>query len=248
MEYEPVRGFNHGQAACLSNLELGETGITERGRLLAEIEFLTSHAAGPCVCVVTHARSSLSKVAELFRYVHFYAYNVEEAEYDPDAPSVAPFTGFENVTAETGELDKATMGRWGARDHEQTPLLLITGEESTDRLLAIHTQLKPNHALIKLTTLPPDFLSGRMLYPIHAGACARLCFLDAPRHAHARLCYPDVWAEELAYFHAILRGPGAYDNQAETWVLQTYARTVLAANPQNAWIPAEKIREALPAV
>ena len=247
MEYEPLRSFNHGEAGTLTNLPLGPPDITERGRLLAEIEFLTRHAEGPCVCVVTKARASLAKLAELFRYVHFYAFCGEAAEYDPASPGYHPLTGYENVTSHEKELDKATMNRWGTtRDPEQSPLLLIGGDETPERMTVFHTLLKPNHSLLTITSLPPDFLSGRMYYPVHAAPQASVCFLDAPRHAHSRLCYPEVWAEELAYFHGVLRAGGAYDRQAETFILQDYARKILASAPAVAWMPAETVRAGLP--
>ena len=246
MDYQPLRSFNHGEGGALTNLPLDPPVVSERGLLLAEIEFLTRHARVPCVCVVTHASPRLVRLAKLFNHVHFYAYNTDSAEYDPESAVISPLQGHANITPHPRGDEKAAFIRWGMRDPDQCPVLLMAGEDSHERLMLLHTIIRPNQSLLKINTLPMDFLSGTMYYPVHAAGRASVCFLDVPRHAHCRVCYPDVWTEEIAYFHGVLRSPGAYDLQAETFILRDYARTILCDPPANAWASAERIRMELP--
>lgn len=242
--YQPLRAFSHGESGVVTCFPLDHSaGVGDRGRLLAEIEFLATHApAGQCACVVVDTRPHLATLALLFPGVSFYAYDAAGAaeEYDPEAPAA---TYPRNVYRQGAGLTKEAASGYSAL----APLLVCAGEPP-ERMLALHALMRPRRALFLLRELPPDFLSGPMLYPVHSEPRARACYLDAPQNAHARLCYPAVWEEELAFFQMILRVPGKYDMEAETAVLHLYAHAVAGAPADNTWHAIEQARRLLPAL
>jgi hypothetical protein len=233
-----------------------------RGQALVEIELLTrllfdTRHAGRVrwTCVYPAYPPHLPLMCRLFPSVRFYAYGAPDGaggEYDPERPAerpppYRPADCDANVTAVCQAFDSETARLLGgrARSWEDRLCLLLTDRLTATRQLLYHSLVKPSYSLLSLTgTVPEEYLSGELYFPIYSCAGSDLVHLVAPGNACARLYYPLWLRDELAYFQLLVRCGTDYDARAEAHIIGAYLRAAWGRDDQA---QCEWVRAALPA-
>lgn len=239
----PQRGFTHREAGATENYELVDSPATDRGKMLASIEFLARYATPrgeKYVALFTEAPGFIQALARLFPHVQFYVFG--QVEYNPDNPAI---NGAKNIVEVNAPFSTEYALHLGKRDRREN--LLMVCHESRDRSLINHALIRPNWSLLAMGDVGQDFFEGELLYPIHAPPRARLAYMVVHCDARARTYDPAIFQEELAFFHAVTRSTPAYDEQAETAVLHQFVKAILEEHDgDRAWLAAEQARCFLP--
>lgn len=241
-DHPPVqRTFEHCLAPSLDNYSLSSDDLPdERGFFLACCEFLTEASySQKAKCVLTSPAPWVDELSRLFSRVQFFCFQSSTQEtYDPSRPGFGVTHLRQHLTPETARLV-------GER-HAHTPLLLISLGDAPERQLEIYSFLDPNRSLFALSSVPEEFLSGTLYYPVYSPLTSSTCFLHAPHKAAMRVYDPKILKEEIAFFHLFTRCSGLYDGQAETGILTKYSTNVLGYHPAHCWDAVSHARALVP--
>jgi len=241
-EHPPVqRTFDHCLAPSLDNYSLSSEDLPdERGYFLACCEFLVEASYSQrAKCVFTSPCPWVDELSRLFTRVQFFCFQSStQHNYEPSNPGLG-------VTHLKHQLSPDTLRFLGDR-HGHTPLLLISLCDAPERQLEICSFLDPNRSLLSITSVPEEFLSGTLYYPLYSPLTSSTCFLHAPHKAALRIYDPKVLKEEIGFFHLFTRCAGLYDGQAENGILTKYATHVLGYHPAHCWDAVSHARALVP--
>lgn len=230
-DQHPVqRSFEHCYSPSLDNYPLKKGEVPEdRGFFLVCVEFLTGAAFNQrAVCAMTSHFPWVSELSKLFPRVTFVCFDSRENDaYDPENPQA-------NVRHVRSKIDRDSLSHLNEK-LPTTPLLLISLADDPQTQENVYEWLDPNRALLAVSEMPQEFLSGTMYYPVYSPLSSPVSFLSVPHRAVRRIYDPKVLQDEIAFFHLLVRCAGLYDGQAETWILTDHAVKVMGYQRDNCW-------------
>ena len=175
----PARILQHGFAPVLDNCGL-ETGTWNdmpiHAQFLIDLEFLMRYTPPTgASCFYCKSPPYLKEIASYFPWIHFYAYQhqekQEEPEYDPAQPqlvtAVPPsVTVQDNMTTAVYEFTQEIAVRLSLHQSTANRVMICHGIGST-RQLCLHAVLHPNYTLMDVEGLiQPDYLEGELVLPL----------------------------------------------------------------------------------
>ena len=182
--------------------------ISERGRALIDIEFITLHPHPDCI--FTGPISYAGILAFLFPAIQFHVYDCEAHEAGQS----------NNVSRLPTPFTETHMARWAA---SAQPFSLIFTAEGDPKQMATVLRTSPTSTLFTLRSLPTDHWAGTLILPLFPPPGATTLFLHhkAPHRTQlmqAQTYSKRVLGEELSLFKRETQG-GWYDKAAEDFII-----------------------------